>query len=259
MKFGEQLNNKIHEPWRSSYLQYNELKVELKRRQLERGWTPIDETEFSQKIESELIKVYQFIERGLCELLKRTETSESLLSTLNDKKKYDAIADTLTEILFDANDLAKFHQLNATGFEKIIKKHDRWTLLDLRSQYHHHMSHTWSLDKLSLQFDVLIVKISELHDICHLNGNPRIQQYSQGADQTAFERATGKYWIHPDNITEVKAIIMLHLPVLIFDKAKKFEASDSAVSSVYFDNPNFDLYTGRLQRDEMAEAIRFRW
>ncbi|KAG1225139.1 hypothetical protein G6F68_019986 [Rhizopus microsporus] len=52
---------------------------------------------------------------------------------------------------------------------------------------------------------------------------------------------------------------MLHLPVLIFNKDKKYEASDSAISSVYYDNEDFDLYTGRLQRDEGAEAIRFRW
>lgn len=256
MKFGDQLSTKIYEPWRSSYLQYNQLKVELKRRQLERGWTSLDETEFSQKIESELSKVYQFINRGLTELVNRTQSAELSLST---GKNFDAIADSLTEILFDANDLAKFHQLNVTGFDKIIKKHDRWTHIDLRSHYHHHLSHTWPLDKLSLQFDVLIVKISELHDVCHLHGLPRSQQHAQGADQTAFERATGKYWIHPDNITEVKSIILFHLPVHVFNQKKKYEESDMAVSSVYFDNPQFDLYDERLNRNDGAESIRLRW
>ncbi|KAI7890393.1 VTC domain-containing protein [Mucor mucedo] len=255
MKFGDQLNTKIHEPWRSSYLQYNQLKIELKRRQLERGWTSQDESEFSQKIESELQKVYQFVSRGLTELEKRTHSAELSLAT----KNFDTIADSLTEILFDANDLAKFHQLNVTGFDKIIKKHDRWTFLDLRSHYHHRLSHAWPLDKLSLQFDVLIVKISELHDICHLHGNPRLQQHAQGADQTAFERATGKYWIHPDNITEVKSIILFHLPVHVFNQKKKYEESDMAVSSVYFDNNQFDLYDERLNRNDGAESIRLRW
>lgn len=262
MKFGEQLASKIYEPWRSSYLQYNELKIELKRRQLERGWNMADETEFSKKIESELSKVYGFVDRGLKELNKRTDTAEPLLTKLSNsdrKKKYDAIADTLTEILFDANDLAKFHQLNAAGFDKMIKKHDRYTGLDLRTQYRYHMLHQYPLEKLALQFDVLIVKISELHDICHLHGNPRAQQHTQGGDQTAFERATAKYWIHPDNITEVKSIILFHLPVHVFNQKKQYEESDMAVSSVYFDNDNFDLYSGRLHRDDGAEAVRLRW
>ncbi|KAG2235484.1 VTC domain-containing protein [Thamnidium elegans] len=261
MKFGDQLKAKIFEPWRSSYLQYNELKIELKRRQLDHGWTQTDETEFTRKIESELAKVYQFIDGALLELVKRTHLAASSLETLkpSSTQQYDATADTLTEILFDVNDLAKFHQLNVSGFEKLVKKHDRWTELNLRTKFYNLMSQQWPLDKLSLQFDVLIVKISELHDTCHLHGNPRAQQYSQGGDQTAFERATAKYWIHPDNITEVKSIILFHLPVHMFNQKKQYEESDMAVSSVYFDNPQFDLYNERLYREDGAEAIRLRW
>lgn len=257
MKFGELLKTKIFEPWRSSYLEYNELKIELKRRQLDHGWTTQDETEFSRKIESELAKVYQFIERGLNALVQRTERAAASLHTI--PIHYDATADSLTEILFDVNDLAKFHQLNLTGFEKLIKKHDRWTQLNLRTQFYQLMSQQWPLDKLSLRFDVLVIKISELHDTCHLRGQPRAQQYAQGGDQTAFERATGKYWIHPDNITEVKSIILFHLPVHMFNQKKHYEESDMAVSSVYFDNPEYDLYSERLARDEGAESIRLRW
>ncbi|GAA5808418.1 hypothetical protein MFLAVUS_001809 [Mucor flavus] len=261
MKFGDHLKTKIFEPWRSSYLQYNELKIELKRRQLDHGWTQTDETEFTRKIESELTKVYQFIDRALHELVQRTHLAASSLDTLNPSsaQQYDAAADTLTEILFDVNDLAKFHQLNVSAFEKLIKKHDRWTQLNLRTQFYNLMSQQWPLDKLSLQFDVLIVKISELHDTCHLHGNPRAQQYAQGGDQTAFERATAKYWIHPDNITEVKSIILFHLPVHMFNQKKQYEESDMAVSSVYFDNPQFDLYNERLYREDGAESIRLRW
>ncbi|CAO0789351.1 unnamed protein product [Mucor circinelloides] len=265
MKFGAHLESKIYEPWRSSYLVYNQIKAEMKRRQLDHGWTKSDEQDVSRKLESELAKVYRFTETQLKAIQQRADQGQvalnRLTSTKDNKKKYDALADTFTEILFDINDLAKFLQLNATGFEKIIKKHDRYTRLDLRSVYRQTMSQQWSLDKLSLRLDVLIVKISELHDLCHLHGHPRSQQqaYSQGGDQTAFERATAKYWIHPDNITEVKSIILFHLPVHVFNQKKQYEEEDMAVSSVYFDNKNFDLYSERLNRDEGAEAIRLRW
>ncbi|KAI7904520.1 VTC domain-containing protein [Cokeromyces recurvatus] len=194
--------------------------------------------------------------------------NEAILNRLSEcsqendsKKEYDAVADTLTEILFDVNDLAKFHQINMTGFEKMIKKHDRYTKQDLRTLFWHQWQPLWPIDKLSIQFDILIVKISELHDLCRLHGHPRSQlnAYSMGGDQIEFERATAKFWIHPDNITEVKSIILFHLPVHVFNKKKKLEASDMAVSSVYFDNPQFDLYTERLERYEAAEAIRLRW
>lgn len=66
--------------------------------------------------------------------------------------------------------------------------------------------------------------------------------------------------MHPDNITELKLIILKHLPVLVFNPNKEFEAKDSAISSIYYDNPEtWELYTGRLRKTEGAEAIRLRW
>jgi uncharacterized membrane protein YidH (DUF202 family) len=50
-----------------------------------------------------------------------------------------------------------------------------------------------------------------------------------------------------------------HLPVLVFNPNKEFEKEDSAISSIYFDNRDFDLYMGRLRKDEGAEAVRLRW
>jgi hypothetical protein len=73
-------------------------------------------------------------------------------------------------------------------------------------------------------------------------------------------RQTTKYWVHPDNITELKLIILKHLPVLVFNASKEFAVDDSAITSIYFDNPKtWELYMGRLQKTEGAEAIRLRW
>ena len=53
---------------------------------------------------------------------------------------------------------------------------------------------------------------------------------------------------------------MKHLPVLVFNPSKEFEPQDSAISSIYYDNPDtWELYTGRLKKTEGAEAIRLRW
>lgn len=46
---------------------------------------------------------------------------------------------------------------------------------------------------------------------------------------------------------------------IVFDPEKPFEQADAAVSSSYFDNENLDLYLGRLEKTEGAEAIRMRW
>ncbi|KAI8985358.1 VTC domain-containing protein [Pilobolus umbonatus] len=254
MKFGDHLQGKIYEPWRSSYIQYTSLKTDLKTKP---NWTDTDEQDFIERLQDELIKVYQFIDRGWRELDHRVEENAIALKK---RCQYERLADSLTEILFDMNDLTRFHQLNITGFEKIIKKHDKHTPHHIKTLFQSSLWKQWPLDKMSLRFDLLVVRISELHDICHLKGRPRVcQDYNQGGDQTAFERATAKYWIHPDNITEVKSIILFHLPVHMFNPKTKYDESDMAVSSVYFDNDNFDLYSDRLHRLEGAESIRLRW
>lgn len=46
----------------------------------------------------------------------------------------------------------------------------------------------------------------------------------------------------------------------MFNPRKEFEERDTAISSIYYDNPEtFELYTGRLKKTEGAEAIRLRW
>lgn len=51
-----------------------------------------------------------------------------------------------------------------------------------------------------------------------------------------------------------------HLPVLVFNPNKEFEMKDSAITSIYYDNPEkWDLYEGRLKKTEGAEALRMRW
>jgi SPX domain protein involved in polyphosphate accumulation len=262
MKFAGQLQKGIFAPWRLSYINYDVLKTELKARQLDHGWTDQDEKDFIHLLENELEKVYDFITAKLGEVEARISYCERTLQTFmnnpswSSEQNWNIMDDALTEVLFDVNDLAKFTRLNYIGFQKILKKHDKWTGLRLQQNFIPQLR-AKPLDKQ--RFDVAIVYISALHDLCRLQGKPRTGNAAAGGDQNAFERATAKYWIHPDNVTEVKSIIMLHLPVLIFNKEKKFEVSDSAISSIYYDNEDFDLYTGRLQRDEGAEAVRFRW
>ncbi|KAI9493341.1 VTC domain-containing protein [Zychaea mexicana] len=150
----------------------------------------------------------------------------------------------------------------------MAKKHDRWThLSNLTQHYHQTLQKKWPIETdMAHQLDQVVVRISYANVTCEEGiAGPLPPPRSSSSpttlynDQTAFERATTKYWVHPDNVTEVKSIILFHLPVHIYNKEKQYEAKDAAISSVYFDNSNFDLYTERLERTKGAEAIRFRW
>lgn len=109
-------------------------------------------------------------------------------------------------------------------------------------------------------YDASVIKLSKLYDLVRTRGNPVKGDSAAGGSQASFIRQTTKYWVHPDNVTELKLIILKHLPVLVFNASKEFEQQDQAITSIYYDNPEkWDLYEGRLKKTEGAEAIRLRW
>lgn len=124
-------------------------------------------------------------------------------------------------------------------------------------------------------WDALIVKLSRLYDLVRTRGHPVQGDSSAGGSQNAFVRQTTKYWVHPDNLVHLKLQILRHLPVLglylltchnqyadsllVFNPNKEFEPADSAITSIYFDNEDLELYLGRVEKTEGAEAVRLRW
>lgn len=68
--------------------------------------------------------------------------------------------------------------------------------------------------------------------------------------------------MHPDNLLEVKTLILRRLPALIYSEqsAKELDGKDSpAITSLYFDNKKFDLYSEKVLRQSDASSLRLRW
>lgn len=66
-----------------------------------------------------------------------------------------------------------------------------------------------------------------------------------------------------DNLFEVKTVILRRLPVLVYNpqSSKVAEGSqrDPTITSIYFDNPNFTLYTDKINGKPDASSLRLRW
>jgi SPX domain protein involved in polyphosphate accumulation/uncharacterized membrane protein YidH (DUF202 family) len=106
--------------------------------------------------------------------------------------------------------------------------------------------------------DNLVYRLSKLYDKLRRRTDSSRDNSTANLDQQQiFVRKTTKYWVHPDNVAEVKCTILKYLPVLVYPTDAR--VMDPAVSSVYFDNKEMDLYKGRLEKTEGAEAIRIRW
>lgn len=115
-------------------------------------WTEDDEKTFVSLLESELDKVFIFQKRKSEEIVERIKASEvevnDVVSRLDESgtrrpsvirpprppptdEDFLLLEQMLSDIIADVHDLAKFTQLNYTGFQKIIKKHDVCFILSL--------------------------------------------------------------------------------------------------------------------------------
>ncbi|CAO3685675.1 unnamed protein product [Umbelopsis ramanniana] len=260
MKFGHQLKTSLYPEWTFHYVAYDNLKTFLKAH-LKTEWDEDDESLFVEELEKELDKVYSFQRVKIGEINRRIEAESQEVDTLCTKEdpsddEFTTSEIELGHIIADVHDLAKFTRLNYTGFLKIIKKHDKMTGWSLKPMF---MVRLNAKPFYKENYDALIVRISTLYDRVRNRGKAHRGDSSAGGKQAAFVRNTTKYWVHPDNITELKLIILKHLPVLVFNPNKEFNVADSAITSIYYDNDDFDLYMGRLEKSEGAEAIRMRW
>ncbi|KAI4151766.1 MAG: hypothetical protein L6R39_001955 [Caloplaca ligustica] len=294
MHFGQQLRTSLLKDYFYHYIAYEDLKAALKTpnentptpedpHPKRRPWNEDDEKAFVAMLEGELDKVWTFQRVKSGDIVRRIKASEKEVNEVirrlekrGPRRSSTQIGNTATEdddipteddfmlleedlsdIIADVHDLAKFTQLNYTGFQKIIKKHDKQTQWHLKPVFAARLK---AKPFFQDNYDAFIVKLSKLYDLVRTRGHPVSGDSAAGGGQQNFVRQTTKYWVHPDNITELKLIILKHLPVLVFNPSKEFEPKDSAISSIYYDNPEtWELYMGRLQKTEGAEAIRLRW
>ena len=138
MKFGRTIKTSLYAEWADKYLQYSELKKEIKNRMAKNNgvWTDKDEDDFVAILSKELDKVYTFQRVKAEEIIRRIAASEKEVNDAvaraqqepqnsdNFEEDFDLLEEDLSDIIADVHDLAKFTQLNYTGFQKIIKKHD---------------------------------------------------------------------------------------------------------------------------------------
>ncbi|KAK4545164.1 hypothetical protein LTR36_003715 [Oleoguttula mirabilis] len=285
MRFGQQLRSSLIKDWYYYYISYDELKKSLRTdfehtptihqgQAANTPWSEEDEQRFVNRLEEELDKVFTFQKVKSQETIRRINASEKEVGDViaraqaaeqDERAKANApseeefmlLEEDLSDIIADVHDLAKFTQLNYSGFQKIIKKHDKATHWHLRPVFAARLN---ARPFFKDDYDGTVVDLSKLYDQVRTRGHPVKGDSSAGGKQQNFVRQTTKYWVHPDNITELKLIILKHLPVLVFNPSKEFERKDSAISSIYYDNTDtWELYQGRLKKTEGAEAIRLRW
>lgn len=283
MLFGVRLSNEIYPPWHDHYINYEKLKKLLKENSLDAGshksakWTDDDESRFVQALDGELEKVYGFQSSQYDNLNKRIEQLEKEADDITSKVNKDHVEwskfhQEVENALAEAHELDHFARLNFTGFQKIVKKHDRVhphynsvkALLSIRLNDLPFHSEDYSplLHKISFLFQFLRENMQTGSVVASSMTPKNTQQTPSGSYINAenLEFQSFKFWIHPDNLMEVKTTILRHLPVLVYsNEAENKDFVDPIVTSLYFDNSSFELYNMKLMKSNTSPSVRLRW
>ena len=290
MRFGRTLKNSRYPPWKDQYIDYHKLKLLLRERDLtgkdlsdneSQSWTEQDEETFGQElINVQLDKVNAFQAETFRQLRDRTSACETKLgplvpkegaeeTSIDEEKRREVAAEVLEElnaITKEVSELEKYSRLNFTGFLKAAKKHDRKRgaryrvrpLLQVRLSQLPFNSEDYSplLNRLSAMYtfvrQVLSKGATEVKDATTTSSRFGHDTYS-----------SHKFWVHSDNVMEVKTYILRQMPLLLYNPTGFGELNvsqpDPTITSLYFDNPQFELYNQKVTRASEAGSLRLRW
>ncbi|KAK2813290.1 hypothetical protein FQN50_000604 [Emmonsiellopsis sp. PD_5] len=293
MRFGHTLKKSIYPPWRDHYIEYTKLKRLLREHEAPdesldgseeeaSQWTEQDEEAFVQELVNvQLDKVHAFQVDTYKQLRDRTSECEARLEPLALKENVSQIEDEaqrmelaenvlkdLDAITQEVSQLEKFSRINFTGFLKAGKKHDRKRgarykvkpLLQVRLA---------QLPFNTEDYSPLLYRLSTMYSFVRQNLGQRPREPSiEGPSvdmhlgQDAYN--SHKFWVHMDNVLEVKTHILRRLPVLVYNpsvssKDLNFAQKDPTITSLYFDSPKFELYNQKVARAPGASSLRLRW
>lgn len=299
MKFGTTLRNAVYEPWRESYIDYAKLKKLLREDDSSRkddAWTDEDAQAFyAELVNSQLEKVTSFHKSTYQKLRDRTAKCESKLDPVakavqdDDKPTNDEppasyaaaakkpspsegerkrilkeVIEELDKITKDINELEKYSRINYTGFLKIAKKHDRkrgGRVSSIRPLVKSRMA---DVPFNNEDYSPLLYRLSAMYSFARQNLEGQDRPVSLVESIAAEESyITHKFWVHMDNLLEVKTIILRRLPVLVYnpqtEKVADGAQQDPSITSIYFDNPDFTLYSNKVEHKTDASNLRLRW
>ncbi|WEW61799.1 Phosphate metabolism transcription protein [Emydomyces testavorans] len=284
MRFGKTLKSSLYAPWKDHYIDYHKLKKLLREHEAKADgngeeWTEDDEETFVQELVNvQLDKVNAFQVETYKQLRDRTSQCETKLEPLTldtdvshiegDERKTIAreALEKLDEITKELSELEKFSRINFTGFLKAAKKHDRkrGTRYRVRPLLQVRLS---QLPFNSEDYSPLLYRLSAMYSFVR-----QVLDFSPGLakDMPTVDAHLGhdvytshKFWVHVDNIMELKTYILRRLPVLLYNpnasRDLDFGQHDPSITSLYFDNPKFDLYYQKFQRTTGAGSLRLRW
>ncbi|CAO3614580.1 unnamed protein product [Cunninghamella echinulata] len=252
MKYKQQLTEKINPLWQKYYIEFHQLKQQFKLKNGEQ-WKTKDEEEFKIILEKEINKVCQFLQLQIKTSLKQLQSLESTTSTttiqLLQQKEKEKEKEKITTLIFHIHDLTNYLYTNKVGLEDMVSKHDHYCSTIQFTLKHHYEYHIQSqFQSYEQQLDFLFLRLSQLYDLFRPSSSslPTTTIPSSSSTSSINNNECTTFWIHPNHMNELKAILLFYLPITTLPSDHQ-QHPNNQFNTVYFDNMHMDLYKEKIK------------
>eukprot|EP00961_Rhodomonas_salina_P294012 3934200-Rhodomonas_salina.1 len=241
--------------WEKDYIRYNDLELMIDQ-------PTFDNEQFTTFALNELEHANDAVSRRVADIVTK-------LQRLHQRQHGLPAATQDPGLVEEANDAIEILDTvvaqNLQGLQKILQKYTARTRL----------SDAWFQARLAnsrLQnarnaIHCLIVQLSEIYATSRETSSPdAVGKVWKPPD--SFSRKTTKYWVKPEHATKVKLFVVRQLPILEITPSPKvsselhdqsLDQTHNFISSIYFDNNQFESYHNRIEAREGARLLRVRW
>lgn len=292
MKYGSELSSWSVPEWRAHNIDYNEIKLLIKRA-TQKG-SRVDGDGLYQALVDEYNRINLFVKSKSGEIYRRIATCQRIVDKLAEEEpksgevrstvQFDSynsnscqaklfnLHEDLNRLIRDVQSLSRFIGAQRTGFRKLLKKYTKWSKSDtLRNKFQAlldspdsfiHEDFTSCFLELSLLYDVLRnAKVTSVTRTTNAE-LPRESFAKFDCDMVTSGSSIFRAWVHQDNIVELKLQLLKYMTLFSADggnlkKTRSFvgtSASSSRKNSDAGSDPDIDS-TGTIFLDNKKKLL----
>eukprot|EP01134_Creolimax_fragrantissima_P000629 CFRG0629T1 len=285
MGFQKTIDEQCSPQWAPYAIDYAKLKFYLKRYTKKDKWDGHNEALFMSMVEDEMKKNFDFQGVKRDELERKVQHLKNKAFKAN-TEDHAVLRGQIDELTLELTQLAKFNSISYTALLKIVKKHDKYTPFRMRETFLTLMegkeANFETFDDFVVALGILYAQVTPREEYraepetepegwidwsakVAINAASRTKLIQPAIPMRLPDSTTTTtYWVHPDNVTEVKCLILKHLPVYTYPALSNVTRSNlqnkTNVHSIYLDTDDFQLYQNKIKNlDGDGDVLRMRW
>lgn len=147
--------------------------------------------------------------------------------------------------------------VNRTGFQKILKKHNKYCRIPRETpsplaQFSTHLELQHPFHRRA-NFQLILQQLSALYSVRQDSEQP-FPEAQNSEPENASLQSSVTYWIHNENLVEMELFLLKHLTLRVPSTSAASGSVQLSSRTAYFDNDTWDIYQSMVPENANASV-----